>query len=186
VLVELGLVEPRYRAVCAVLDGATVVDVARRNGVARQTVAPGAPSTLPASSQPTPRTRTRGEPRRTRKTPNGRPGPRLDRRWAQLLTGGAGSRGHRRPAAPRGADRRRRARRRSRCSRSSGDSLAGGRHVRSDERANASRTGHAVHRGRLLPLRRHRRRVHRTRHRRQRRRQGSCPKVLAQGVCLKM
>lgn len=37
-LVELGLVEQRYRAVCEVLDGATVVDVARRNGVARQTV----------------------------------------------------------------------------------------------------------------------------------------------------
>src|SRR5215210_4513859 len=38
VLVELGLVEQRYRAVCEVLDGATVIDVARRNGVARQTV----------------------------------------------------------------------------------------------------------------------------------------------------
>ena len=38
VLVELGLVEQRYRAVCEVLDGATVVDVARRNRVARQTV----------------------------------------------------------------------------------------------------------------------------------------------------
>ena len=37
-LVELGLVEQRYRAVCEVLDGATVTDVARRNGVARQTV----------------------------------------------------------------------------------------------------------------------------------------------------
>ncbi len=37
-LVELGLVEQRYKAVCEVLDGATVVDVARRNGVARQTV----------------------------------------------------------------------------------------------------------------------------------------------------
>ena len=37
-LVELGLVEQRYRAVCEVLDGASVVDVARRNGVARQTV----------------------------------------------------------------------------------------------------------------------------------------------------
>ncbi|MDQ4132098.1 MAG: helix-turn-helix domain-containing protein [Actinomycetota bacterium] len=37
-LVELGVVEQRYRAVCEVLDGATVVDVARRNGVARQTV----------------------------------------------------------------------------------------------------------------------------------------------------
>ncbi len=37
-LVELGLVEQRYRAVCEVLDGATVVDVARGNGVARQTV----------------------------------------------------------------------------------------------------------------------------------------------------
>ena len=36
-LVELGLVEC-YKAVCDVLDGATVVDVARRNGVARQTV----------------------------------------------------------------------------------------------------------------------------------------------------
>jgi transposase-like protein len=38
VLVELGLVEQRYRAVCEVLDGATVTDVAKRNGVARQTV----------------------------------------------------------------------------------------------------------------------------------------------------
>ena len=37
-LVELGLVEQRYRAVLEVLDGATVTDVARRNGVARQTV----------------------------------------------------------------------------------------------------------------------------------------------------
>ena len=37
-LVELGLVEQRYRAVCEVLDGATGPDVARRNGVARQTV----------------------------------------------------------------------------------------------------------------------------------------------------
>ena len=37
-LVELGLVEQRYAAVLEVLDGATVVDVARRNGVARQTV----------------------------------------------------------------------------------------------------------------------------------------------------
>jgi len=38
-LVELGLVEQRYRAVLEVLnDGATVTDVARRYGVARQTV----------------------------------------------------------------------------------------------------------------------------------------------------
>ena len=37
-LVELGLVEQRYKAVCEVLDGATVVDVARRNVVLRQTV----------------------------------------------------------------------------------------------------------------------------------------------------
>ena len=37
-LVELGLVEQRYKAVQEVLDGATVTDVARRNGVARQTV----------------------------------------------------------------------------------------------------------------------------------------------------
>jgi hypothetical protein len=38
-LVELGLVEQRYAAVLEVLgDGATVVDVARRYGVARQTV----------------------------------------------------------------------------------------------------------------------------------------------------
>ena len=37
-LVELGLVEQRYKAVIEVLDGATVVDVARRNGVVRQTV----------------------------------------------------------------------------------------------------------------------------------------------------
>jgi transposase-like protein len=34
VLVELDLVEQRYKAVCEVLDGATVVDVAQRNGVA--------------------------------------------------------------------------------------------------------------------------------------------------------
>jgi len=39
VLVELGLVEQRYRAVLEVLnDGATVVEVARRYGVARQTL----------------------------------------------------------------------------------------------------------------------------------------------------
>ena len=39
VLVELGLVEQRYQAVLEVLnDGATVTDVARRYGVARQTV----------------------------------------------------------------------------------------------------------------------------------------------------
>ena len=38
-LVELGLVEQRYQAVLEVLsDGATVTDVARRYGVARQTV----------------------------------------------------------------------------------------------------------------------------------------------------
>ena len=35
---ELRLVEQRYKAVCEVLDGGSVVDVARRNGVARQTV----------------------------------------------------------------------------------------------------------------------------------------------------
>jgi transposase-like protein len=38
VLVELGLVEQRYRAVMEVLDGASVTDVALRNGVVRQTV----------------------------------------------------------------------------------------------------------------------------------------------------
>ena len=38
-LVELGLVEQRYRAVLEVLnDGAAVTDVARRYGVGRQTV----------------------------------------------------------------------------------------------------------------------------------------------------
>ena len=37
-LVELGVVEQRYRAVLEVLDGATVIEVARRYGVARQTV----------------------------------------------------------------------------------------------------------------------------------------------------
>ena len=37
-LVELRLVEQRYKAVCEVLDGASAVDVARRSGVARQTV----------------------------------------------------------------------------------------------------------------------------------------------------
>ena len=36
-LVQLGL-EQRYKAVMEVLDSATVVDVARRNGVVRQTV----------------------------------------------------------------------------------------------------------------------------------------------------
>ena len=35
-LVELGLVEQRYKAVLEVFDGASVIDVARRNGVARQ------------------------------------------------------------------------------------------------------------------------------------------------------
>lgn len=37
-LVEPALVEQRYKAVLEVLDGADVVDVARRYGVARQTV----------------------------------------------------------------------------------------------------------------------------------------------------
>ena len=38
-MVELNVVEQRYQAVLEVLnDGATVTDVARRNGVARQTV----------------------------------------------------------------------------------------------------------------------------------------------------
>ena len=37
-LVELGLVEQRYKAVSEVLDGATVTDVAKRHGVARQTL----------------------------------------------------------------------------------------------------------------------------------------------------
>src|SRR5581483_9807920 len=37
-LVELRLVEQRYQAVLEVLEGAAVVDVARRFGVARQTV----------------------------------------------------------------------------------------------------------------------------------------------------
>ena len=37
-LVELGVVEQRYQAVRDVLEGASVTDVARRNGVARQTV----------------------------------------------------------------------------------------------------------------------------------------------------
>jgi len=38
VLVELGVVEQRTKAVYEVLDGATVTDVARRYGVTRQTV----------------------------------------------------------------------------------------------------------------------------------------------------
>jgi len=39
VLVELGVVEQRYRAVLEVLEeGAPVTEVARRYGVARQTV----------------------------------------------------------------------------------------------------------------------------------------------------
>jgi hypothetical protein len=37
-LVELGLSELRYRAVLEVLAGATVIEVARRYGVSRQTV----------------------------------------------------------------------------------------------------------------------------------------------------
>jgi hypothetical protein len=37
-LVELGLVEQRHKAVLEVLDGATVTDVARRYGVSRQSV----------------------------------------------------------------------------------------------------------------------------------------------------
>jgi transposase len=37
-LVELGVVEQRYRAVLEVLDGASVTEVARRYGVARQTL----------------------------------------------------------------------------------------------------------------------------------------------------
>jgi transposase-like protein len=38
VLVELVLVEQRYRAVLEVFDGVSVTEVARRNGVVRQTV----------------------------------------------------------------------------------------------------------------------------------------------------
>jgi len=38
VLVELGVVEQRYRAVLDVFEGAPVVEVSRRNGVTRQTV----------------------------------------------------------------------------------------------------------------------------------------------------
>jgi transposase len=38
VLVELGLVEQRFKAVSEVLEGATVTDVARRYGVGRQTL----------------------------------------------------------------------------------------------------------------------------------------------------
>jgi len=38
VLVELGVVEQRYQAVREVLDGSSVTAVARRYGVARQTV----------------------------------------------------------------------------------------------------------------------------------------------------
>jgi transposase InsO family protein len=38
VLVELNVVEQRYRAVLEVFEGASVVEVARRNGVTRQTV----------------------------------------------------------------------------------------------------------------------------------------------------
>jgi transposase InsO family protein len=38
VLVELSLVEQRYKAVLEVLEGASVTDVAKRNGVSRQTV----------------------------------------------------------------------------------------------------------------------------------------------------
>ena len=37
-LLELGVVEQRYRAVLEVLDGVAVTDVARRYGVSRQTV----------------------------------------------------------------------------------------------------------------------------------------------------
>ena len=43
-LVELGLVEQRYGAVCEVLDGATVVDMARRNGVPRADCSAALPS----------------------------------------------------------------------------------------------------------------------------------------------
>ena len=50
-LVELGLVEQRYRAVLEVLnDEASVTDVARRYGVARQTPR-GTGSTCPAISR---------------------------------------------------------------------------------------------------------------------------------------
>lgn len=37
-MVELGVVEQRYRAVLEVLEGSSVVEVARRFGVSRQTV----------------------------------------------------------------------------------------------------------------------------------------------------
>jgi transposase-like protein len=38
VLVELGMLEQRHKAVLEVMAGATVTDVARRYGVARQTL----------------------------------------------------------------------------------------------------------------------------------------------------
>ncbi len=62
-LVELGLVEQRYKAVLEVLnDGAAVTDVARRYGVGRQTVhkwleryaAEGLGGLVDKSSRPTP------------------------------------------------------------------------------------------------------------------------------------
>jgi hypothetical protein len=52
VLVELGLVEQRYKAVMEVLDGATVTDVAIRNGVVRQSGAcVGAPLREPRAGR---------------------------------------------------------------------------------------------------------------------------------------
>ena len=58
-LVELALVEQRYKAVLEVLnDSATVTDVARRYGVARQTVHTWLRSRVPPRS----RTRARGRP----------------------------------------------------------------------------------------------------------------------------
>ena len=74
-LVELKLVEQRYRAVIDVLDGMSVTDVARRNGVSRQTRAHVAASLCRAAAwRPWP-TRARS-PRavRTRWPRSSRPG----------------------------------------------------------------------------------------------------------------
>jgi len=49
-LVELGLVEQRYKAVCEVLDGTTVTDVAQPNGVTATNVIPRRPAIERATS----------------------------------------------------------------------------------------------------------------------------------------
>lgn len=80
-LVELGLVEQRHKAVCEVLDGTTVVDVAQRNGVTRPCM-PGSGALPTAAWAPWPTRAPSPRPARTRCTPRSKPG--CSRRGRQL------------------------------------------------------------------------------------------------------